>query len=238
MIYDLRGAAVSEKKRRRELASALRHVLSYSFGDTLATGSLRRHLSMFYGKDLAYGAFYPELCAGVAIAGGSVPATNRAFMDVALKTPGKRELRRIYSRWTDGLPPIVGAPIGGDRRGDLSFADLAGAPAGTQYVGHDGRHRQVPPDSAVTQWRTGGDGNGGTKWRRRRFAEYAEAIAVYLSSDAGIPAVDRQILELVVEGLAVRSIAKEVRMSKSVVHRCIARHRALGGITGPGCGKC
>lgn len=84
---------------------------------------------------------------------------------------------------------------------------------------------------------SGGDNHGGTALRLARMPEYLASISAYVRLANGIPALDKKILFRLADGMTIRDIAVDLGMKTPTVYKRIAKHRAMGGISGPGTGR-
>lgn len=236
-----------EKERRAELAAAIAAVIVFAKDEEIFPSALRRHLRMYYGEELTMSATAAELCAGVAVAGGVIcdsenNQARRVFLHVRLRPPSRTERKRVADMWNKELPPgelpMIRRPIDGlDGRGGIIEEDAIDRAPGSLYIAH-GVHKQTPDPDAITSWRDGGAGRRGeTVARRRRFPDYIARLSKYLASGALVSAVDRQLIELVIEGKSLQWIADELQMTKANVHKRVAAVRKVAGIAGPGPGR-
>lgn len=239
-----------EKRRRSDLRVAVCEAVNFDpeIDEFVSVAALRRHLALYYGKALADGATFADLGGAVAVTGGIV--TDGGFLAIELVKPSRAARTRIAAKWNRDLPrgeipQIRRLRHGGDGdetgRSDAlpdGFVDIVSLPEGSLYQGAGGVFRQVPPQSAALVTRDGGVWNkrGQTIRRKRRFPAYLQKVRDFL--DTGhVSAVDRQILEHVVEGHTLRWIADELGMKKPTVFARIRRIRRKYGIAGPGAGR-
>lgn len=238
-----------EKERRAELAAAIAAVIVFAKDEEIRPSTLRDHLRLYYGQETTMGATAAELCAGVAVAGGVICDSennqrNRVFLHVKLRKPSATERRRVAAKWNKALPPAELPMIKRafecpeSRHESVAKNEIFDlVPGLVTKIG--GVHRQIPDPESVTAWRDGGGGRGkgGTVARRRRFPDYIERLSKYLASGANVSAVDRQMIEFVIDGKSLQWIADELSMTKANVHKRIASVRRVAGIAGPGPGR-
>lgn len=230
------GLADREMARRKALLTAVASVLRrVPYDDAVVTaGGLRIQLRLYYGPGLSGAASVSELCAGVAIAGGRVGSSGSIFHGVGLVPPTRSERAATRKSWTMGLredPPLI-RRAGGDR--EITPESIV--PPGCAYVSDDGVHRQARASSSPSPWRDGGNARGGTTCRMGRFVNYIAMLERFMET-AQVSSVDRQIVDLVVEGKSIQWISDELGIGRSTVHNRIVAVRKLAGIVGPGRGR-
>lgn len=261
----VRERVAAEIERRAELVQAVSEAVKADpaiDAVPVSANAVRRHLSMYYGKELAEGATIADLAGAIARIGGIM--TSAGFVCVELVKPSREARLRIAEKWNKGLParevPLIrrgnigaasGASAGTEVAGRAvdgdEFVDVASLPPGTLYRGPNGVYRQVTPESAAIH-RDGGVWNkrGQSVTRKRRFPSYLAKLREFLDKEPGTPfakveamisAVDRQILEYVIEGQTLRWIADEMGMKKPTVYKRVAKIRREAGISGPGPGR-
>jgi hypothetical protein len=243
----LRAVVQEERRRRAATAQALASIVRHQVGGKVSVEAIRHHLAEYYGRALAKACTWEEMWRAVRACRGKVSWSivggrrQRHFRGVELiRARGFHRLEKTVERRLsrEGLEPEIGlirrmARQFGDRDGASPEMQLAGTGADL-YQGKDGVHRQVD-NSELVQIQADTKNPTGRRGRRRRFVPYLARMEVYLQT-ARIPVEDRQILELVVEGLAVRAIAARLQVTKWKVQSTIERHQDAAAIPGPGPG--
>jgi hypothetical protein len=258
-IFHVRAVVDAEHRRRRELREAIGEIVVWDDKalKSVSISALRRQLSTYFGAAMAEGATFADLAGAIAEIGGGI--RERGFVHIRLRPPSREAMRRIVAKWNKGLPkgeaPLIRRLRSQEDAGfeDLSvdgrfdFLDLVSSPVGTLYQ-KEGVYHQIPPETAALVTRSGGVWNkpGQTITRKRRFPSYIERLRAFLEKEPGNPfakneamisAVDRQILEYIIEGKTLRWIAQEIGMKKATIHKRVVKIRNAAGIPGPGPGR-
>lgn len=232
-----RRAVAMERERRSELAGAVAELVFEDPGAGFPLGDLRRQLRLYYGAAMADGATIADLHGLVAIAGG-YPSGGWVF-DASLRRPSREALRKVRDKWNKGLPPAELPMIRQHHTLRPDSPDFPDAPA-DHPVKVEGRWYQTQ-DPATRGVIAGGGTNSrriGTRYgAKRRFPSYVAALRGCLDKVSTVSAVDRQIVEFIIEGRTIRWIADELGMKAPTVQKRVRQFRVAAGISGPGSGR-
>lgn len=243
----LRAVVQAERRRRAATAQALASIVRHQRDGKVTVDGIRHHLAEYYGRALAKACTWDEMWRAVRACRGKVSWSvvggrrQRHFRNVELvRARGFHRIEKTVDRRLsrEGLTPEIGLIRRmprqfGDHDSHAPDVQLPGTGA-ELYRGKDGVIRQVANPELV-QIQTDTKNGTGRRGRRRRFVPYLARMELYLQV-ARITVDDRQILELVVEGLAVRAIAAQLQVTKWKVQSTIERHQDAAAIPGPGPG--